>query len=322
MQLAPWLAAGLPLLLFACAAPPPAPPAGTPAPQVTGPVCTPHKLAEVPVSMTNGFVNVVASIDDKSVSMLIDTGAETSVVTPYAVSALGLETDRSRSTRLMGTGGVNEIAYNALLSSMRLGTLEMPDQSVAVGPLPGPSNTSNFGIIGADWLTNYDVELDLGHNRLAIYEAGTCNGAQIPWNGPRTAVIGQLYGRLMILSITIDGHPVRALLDSGANFSTLNDTAATRIGVTSTEGDRTSFNVGIDGGRQAAHLHRFAEMKIGGETIRNPPIIIAPVRIPAADMLLGTEWLRRNRVWISYATHRVTFQPVGPLAPTSPQAPS
>ena len=54
------------------------------------------------------------------------------------------------------------------------------------------------------------------------------------------------------------------------------------------------------------HLHRFAELRIGPDAIRDPPLWVASVHVvPIVDMLLGVDWLRSRHIWLSYATKQV-----------------
>jgi len=70
-------------------------------------------------------------------------------------------------------------------------------------------------------------------------------------------------------------------------------------------------SLGIDGAKLATHQHRFARFQIGHVDYASPSIRVSPLRLVTGDMLLGADWLRGNRVWISYATHQVIIQPVG-----------
>lgn len=72
------------------APPPPAPPLA----------CAIQKAAEIPVAFERGFISVPAMIEGKPVTLLIDTGAEISLVTPLAMTALHLQADRHRRTTI------------------------------------------------------------------------------------------------------------------------------------------------------------------------------------------------------------------------------
>jgi predicted aspartyl protease len=293
------------LLLAGCTASPP--PAGPP-------VCDLRKAAEIPVTFERGFISVPAMIENKPVTMLVDTGAESSVVTPSAMLALRLQTDRRRHTTIHGAGGTFT-TQNALLQSFEIGGMAMLDQSTAVGPLPSMQGVvlKASGLLGADWLTDFDVELDLPHRRMALYRAEGCGDDTVPWQGRKTSVPVRLYGRgLVILSVELDGQPVTALLDSGANFSELSEVAAARIGIDAlalAQG-QSGRSTGMDGAIMTTHRHRFGRFRIGTTSYANPEIAIGSLHVALADMLLGADWLRTNRVWISYATRRVTIQSV------------
>ncbi|MCW3475413.1 retroviral-like aspartic protease family protein [Limobrevibacterium gyesilva] len=303
-----WLLVGL---LAACTAPSPR----------TGPQgCDIRKDAEIPITFERGLIGAPAMIEGNPVTLLIDTGSEASLVTPAAMAALHLQTDRRRRTTIQGTGGAIT-TQNAALQSFGIGGMEMLDQSTAVGPLPGVRNVrlAASGLVGADWLRDFDVELDLPHRRVALYRVQGCSGAYVPWQGPTTPVPVQIYRRgLVLLPVKLDGQSVTALLDSGANRSILSETAATRVGVggSTPASDRPGTAIGIDGAMQATRGHRFGVLRVGGAEYRGPLIGVGPLQLPMADMLLGTDWLRVNRVWISYAARRVTIQPVRPVGDT------
>jgi hypothetical protein len=52
--------------------------------------------------------------------------------------------------------------------------------------------------------------------------------------------------------------------------------------------------------------HRFAELRVGSETTRDPTLWVAPVHVvPVVDMLLGADWLGARHVWLSFATRQM-----------------
>ena len=266
------------------------------------------------MTFVQGFVSVPATIEDKPVTLLLDTGAESSMVTPVAMALLRLQADAHRHTTIQGTGGAIT-TQNARLQSFGIGGMDMTDQSAAVGPLPSAqaAAANASGLLGADWLSGFDVELDLPHRRVALYRVEGCDGDYVPWQGPKESVVAQVYRRgLVLLSADLDGQPITAVLDSGANRSVLTETAAARIGAGASvlAQDPAATSNGVDGTTVTTHLHRFGRLRIGHASTGNPAIIVGPLHLAMADMLLGADWLRGNRVWISYATRRVTIQPV------------
>ncbi len=285
---------------------------GAPAPEMATQACEAQKAAEMPVTDENGFISAPAEIDHKPVTMLVDSGAERSMVTPATVSSLALSADRRRRTTVLGTGG-SIASQNVTLPSVGVGGMEMLDQSAIVGAFPvlrGPSLHA-AGLIGADWLSDFGVDLDLPHQRIALYRLQGCSPGYVPWPGSTASVPLTLFrGDLPLVAVTLDSHRVTAMLDSGARSSVLGQAAAERIGVTAAamQGDRLGRSMGVDGATRETHLHQFGQLQVGEIAYVNPRILISPLSTPVVEMLLGADWLRQNRVWINYAGRRLAIQ--------------
>ena len=67
---------------------------------------------------------------------------------------------------------------------------------------------------------------------------------------------------------------------------------------------------GIDSGAVQARRHRFGSLEIGDERMSDFPFTVAGSAIGGA--LLGRDFLRFNRVWISYRRHMLAVQPALP----------
>jgi predicted aspartyl protease len=275
--------------------------------------CTVQRVAEVPLTLRNGFLTVPATIDDKPVTMLVDTGAERTIVTPGTVEALRLDRDRHRNTTIYGTGGAS-FGANAKIQSFGFGGYEMLDQSYAVGQL-SPREPEN-GILGADWLSLYDVEIDVPQRRMALYQAQGCEGRYIPWHGSYTDLAHiHVQGRdLLNLPVQLAGQPLTALLDSGANSTQITESSAARLGVDAVAmaHDPASQAMGVDQTRLSMHRHRFPDMVVGAEHFPSVVLSVGAVQVPNADMLLGADFLRSRRVWLSYTTQQVFIQRSAP----------
>ncbi len=293
-------------LLGGCAAP-----LADPAPQA----CELHKAAEIALRLEGGFVVAPAQIDGKPVTMVVDTGAEGLMVTPSAEASLALSADPHRRTTIHGTGGTI-VTQNAALQSFAVGGMEMLDESAAVGPLPvlrGPSLHAS-GLLGAEWLSDFDVELDLPHQRMALYRVSGCHGNYVPWDGKMSSARLQIFASgLPLVPVLLDGHALVALLDSGAAASTLGQAAATEMGGVPPAQGRVGQSMGVDGQVREAYAHRFARLEVAGTQTEPMPLQVSPLSTPMVDMLLGVDWLRRNRVWISYSGRRLTVQPASAL---------
>jgi hypothetical protein len=101
---------------------------------------------------------------------------------------------------------------------------------------------------------------------------------------------------------------LRALLDTGASASLVTAAGMFRLGLTAAilAHDPGGNGAGVGPTPVYMHLHRFGELRVGPDATRDPTLWVAPVHVvPIVDMLLGADWLRSRRVWISFATKQI-----------------
>ena len=272
--------------------------------------CTVQKVADIPIVAERGFITAPASVEGKPVTMLIDTGSEATSVTPEAVAALRLARDPHAFTTTIGTGG-RVTSRNARLQSFAIGGLEVLDQSDAVAPLPSLSllGFEASGVLGARWLSDYDIDLDVPHRRMALYSVQSCTGDYLPWTEARTAVPARLFGRgLVLLQVALNGAPETALLDSGSAQSAVTEAAAVGAGVSPAAigRDPAERALGADGNPVFVRRHVFDTLQVDEVATDAIPLALGPLHVAGgAQMLLGLDWLRQHRVWIAYGAGRV-----------------
>ncbi len=270
--------------------------------------CRPAKQAELPLREARNFLLTQAALDGKPATLLVDTGAETTTLTPQAVAALNLARDPRHTKTLVGvTGNVN--SAGARLRELALaGHVVGGPRNVGVGDLPSLEGIDPpvEGLLGADVLAGFDVELDLPDGRMALYSPSTCPGWR-PWAGGVQAPFRRGRGGLAFLDVQVDGHPVRAMLDTGARTSLLTREAAQTLGVTEAtlEGDMARTGRGVGGGTLALREHRFGTFGLPGAIARNMTLNVAGLPLAGAELLLGADYLGHRHLWISYATGRL-----------------
>ena len=57
-----------------------------------------------------------------------------------------------------------------------------------------------------------------------------------------------------------------------------------------------------------SRAHRFTQLVVDGEILRDPVIVVASLGLQDADLVLGADFLRSRRVWLSYALHRIFLE--------------
>jgi len=277
--------------------------------------CSVQRAGVLPVRLDRGFLLVPGALNHNRVLLLVDTGAEASMVTPQAEMEFGLDRDARRHTTLHGIGGQITMV-NARVASFGVGDVEMMDLSVAVGPLPALPATDPpiGGLVGADYLSDYDVDLDVPRHTITLYNVLGCGDGFSPWQHAVSVMpIRRQYKDLLTLDVTVDGQTMDALLDSGARGTTISVAAAQRLGLDSATlaHDRATSEWGVDRNTLASHLHQFGELRVGREVFHGPHLEVAPLLLPGAEMLLGADYLRTRHVWVSYATRRMFVAPPG-----------
>ena len=57
-------------------------------------------------------------------------------------------------------------------------------------------------------------------------------------------------------------------------------------------------------------LHRFNELRVGPAVVNGPLMPVVPMSFDMGDALIGGDFLRGRRVWLSFSTMRVLVTPL------------
>lgn len=283
------------------------------APDGPDPVCEPRAVAVLPVRMEHNAALVPVAINGTTVPMEVDTGSMSSLLAESTVRALNLPRDPWRTTKMLGTGGT-VVTRNALVSEFNIGGIRTMTHSVPTGFLDRDlaGDTRVAGLLGVPELSVYDIELDAPNRRMAFWSAHGCSGPFVNWSQPHYVLpLSRGEGGLLYATVYVDGVPLRAMIDWGAQISVMTLAAARRIGVTDAmlNNDRNGTGHGIDQSQQARYEHRFNEVRIGPELFRHVMISVAPLSNLDGDMLLGMDFAQSRRVFLSYRSPRMFVAP-------------
>ncbi len=283
--------------------------------------CVMRQVADLPVLNDRGVPIVRAAINDVPVAFIVDTGARASAIGQREADGLQLPVSLDNHYLVTGIGG-STFAGDVQVRRLSLGNTVARDISfMAVGRFGGTvDGLPVVGLFGADFLVNYNVEFDLPSHRLALYTEQHCGDHFRPWAGPFFEQPFRLTNETEIrFDIIVNGRPINAQLDSGAGATVLDsdDGAAAGATTATTVSDRRTVSHGVDGAPVVGHLHRFDSIAIGPEHF-------GPAFLNVADTgghtLLGADFLRHHRVWVSYP-HEMIYAAVvrsRPVARTPP----
>ena len=286
----------------------------------------------------SGVPIVDATIADKPVHLLVDTGGAFSTLTKRTVRELSLTTGQSR-VQLTNVRGQKE-NLEVRLPSITLGHLRQENVFFMVDPGgDNPSDTSpQFfeGVLGPDFLRNVDLDFDFAANKLNIVSQKHCAGKVVYWQAPALAIVPMTLdqGGHITFQMQLDGKRVNAALDTGATNTNLNLTVA-----------RQAFNVDVNApdvekigelkGGYSANIYRrrFKSLAFEGVTLNNPMIDLLPdlmsgagLRAPQTgslmresralpDVILGMSALSQLHLYVAYQERKVYITAAGPQQP-------
>src|SRR5439155_354409 len=171
-----------------------------------------------------------------SVTLLLDTGATETFLTPETATRVGLRPPADAPKRTATVIGGRQVGFPLV----QLATLAVGDAVVAnleVGILASfPNAPPVDGILGGSFLQHFTLTLDYATRRLRLVAPDPWRPAPPPSTvapaGGRRAVPLHLVGtRVVVRAVLNRQDPVTLLLDTGATQTMLTPEAATRVGL-------------------------------------------------------------------------------------------
>jgi tetratricopeptide (TPR) repeat protein/predicted aspartyl protease len=243
-------------------------------------------------------------LDDKPRKVLLDTGGFWSIVTPQIAAAYP-----ATYSPVQGLLGLHNLPMNRLIRmpSVQIG----PAKVTGVEFLIAPDNYFDHfdGTLGANWLSQFDVEIDPVKNTASLFSHEHCEGRVIYWPHqdyaaiPFTLVKGQHH---VTMSLTLDGKEVKALIDTGAPESVVTMAAAKRLfGLTpDSPGMEVAYRSGDANGRNhPIYRYKFSSLEMGDIAFKNPRMTISDTADADEDMILGMHQLHGLHLYFAYDEH-------------------
>jgi hypothetical protein len=308
--------------------------------------CKLVKIGEVAVTML-GVPVAPVSINGHSAQLIVDTGGSSSLLWRAAITPLQLRRVGKTGELIKGVGGQDVTDIVHVRDFGFAGGMAHDIDFQAAGPNNETLKLepdSIVGILGEDFLAKMDVEFDLKAGRIRLFRPEGCQGDQVAyWTQayfmvPLTgAPIGTHW---LEAHVSLNGHEVVALFDSGASASAVAAQVAQRSGMApETDVEASQKFRGVGSHDVATSSARFATLTIGQETIRNPRLHIADVfanqrevklgsyikqnDYTEPDLLIGADFLHAHRVYVSRSQGKMYFTYEGgpifePAAPAGP----
>ena len=270
--------------------------------------CQIGRVADLPL-LRDVRPMVEATLDGRSVAVMIDTGGATSAVSQSAADAFSLS-PTDKSLFIGGVGNV-ERAPVVIVRNLHLGNghareLELP----VLQNLPSKVDGLPFlGIFGADFLSNYDVDIDMPGRRFAMYTLTDCGPHIAPFDPPFFELPFRIYETKIDIDIHLNGALLHAMLDTGAALTLVTQDDALRSGVRRADLRTDPFHrhQGDAFNELDMWLHRFGRLEVGPESLNNFRFTVGDPE--TEQTILGADFMRFNHIWISYPRRTLFIQP-------------
>jgi tetratricopeptide (TPR) repeat protein len=198
--------------------------------------------------------------------------------------------------------------------------------------LVGGSEVGGEGLIGQNFLEQWDVEYDFSKGVVRLFKPDGCRKYRLAY----WVTSGQPYSEMEIQSVAqarlhtigvgyVNDQKIRVMFDTGAYTSVLSLKAAAKAGIkTDSPGVvEAGYSSGIGRGTVKSYIATASSFKVGDtEEIKNARLRIADIDLPDADMLLGSDFFVSHHIFVANSQHKlyVTYNggPVFNLTKTTP----
>ena len=272
--------------------------------------CRVTPRATVPIERVGGVILVSVAVNGTPAAFVLDTGAERSVVGVAAADRLRIARDEWVSTDIQGVGGRDRRRLGRP-SSLTLGGLPLrrhtvaADNSLVVGPIPDAIEGRPIaGLLGQDFLSPFDLDLDDAARVLTLYDLTGCSGRFLPWHESYAAISAWRPVRnILALPMRVGATPLQAELDTGAANTVITLPGMLALGLAPGGGDTAR---GFGAGSLAARSQNFPAVQVGSLPAFAGAMVVAPIHtLRSIGVLLGADWVAGRHVWVSWATNQI-----------------
>jgi predicted aspartyl protease len=233
---------------------------------------------------------VPVTVDSSNRKFLLDTGGPITQLSRSTVRALDLP-QRSTDQRLFDlTGNISD--SKATVRRLIVGSAERKNVILGVAPNPDLGISLPYdGLLATDLFVDADLDMDFGARRLTAFSTEHCDGRVVYWPADAVAIVPiTVKQNLITFPVTVDGHVLTAVMDTGAQYSVMNMALAHRL-----------FNLGPDSQDMrplvesngewtlTAYGHQFDDLAFEGVQVKNLRIYLMPDQMTSHDRLRHRE---------------------------------
>lgn len=219
--------------------------------------------ARIPFTKEGSLIHIDASINNRNMKMIFDTGAEGCVFGKNHLREAGISEPKGPSTGLsFGVGSSGSVETWSTPVTLKVGNIERKNFDIQV-----QTNMTVKPLLGQSFFKDYQYTIDKTSE-----DSGTIHFVKKAPAGTsvRTAsssrdlyaVPFQRSGRNLIVSVEVEGHPMTMFFDTGAANVAFTSEQLKKANIPIPEDAQTSVSTGI-GGDTTAQIFTVKRIKMG-----------------------------------------------------------
>ena len=245
-----------------------------------------HILNSVQMQATTDRTVMVVpiKIDNTDKKLLLDTGGLVSQISRATASKLDLP-ERYREQRLFDLAG-NTSNTEATVPKLTLGSQSESEVPMAVAPNPDLGTSLPYdGLLATDLFPGDDIDMDFGARRLTTFSPDHCRGQVIYWPADRIAVVPITENHnLIIIPVTVNGHPLNAVMDTGSQYTVMNMEVADKLfGLAPSSPGMASLTASNGDKSVTLYRHLFDKLTFEGVEVSNLQVYLLPNQVAVHD---------------------------------------
>lgn len=207
-----------------------------------GAACTLAKVATFHPVVDNNQILISGVLNGHKVNFLFDTSFPASIIPAGAAKRLGVDVQNFTFQESALLTGWNLYTAELTEGTAKVQNVDLDGHKVQMTLFGVFGTRENFGspdtiaVLGTDFWSQYDVEIDLKSNEINLYHPTGCAASNLAyWTNAYNVVDMEKRGSQQMLKAKLNGHEVSAVLDTGTRFSNMTERAAGELGAAKDE---------------------------------------------------------------------------------------
>lgn len=293
--------------------------------------CSLKQISSMHASLSaNGELLVDATLNGFPVKFNIATNSEISSIDEKFAQRAGMPIIDLHNQAIYASGQ-RTINQGTRISTLELGQAKTSNESFVIAPGGSDGTDGDYvGTLAGDYLSNYDIELDLADGKVNLFSHDHCEGQVVYW--AKEYLASPIYmsntgiAHRPQIDVVADGKTLRAMIATGFSATVLRlAVAEARLDLTPNSADLPEAGTWADSdGKQfSRYTHTFKSLGIGDITLHNSTAYVVPLNIAAhvestgshiadinsqqPDMYIGMNLLKQLRVYIAYTENMIYY---------------